>query len=275
MIDREDGDKAPFLSCRGICHSYQGKDVLSELDLSIQEGEFVTLVGPSGCGKSTLLRLIIGQEQVSSGEIILCGQPIGPPNPQRGVVFQNYSLFPHLTVLENVILSKKLGLSRWAWRNLRREVEEEGRDMLQMVKMMDHAKKYPHQLSGGQRQRVAIAQTLLQKPTILCMDEPFSALDPKTRESLQLFLKEIWKDYKMTILFVTHDLEEALILGTRLVSLGVNQSSATNGSEVLIDRDISDPCIQATLDAERRNKLRGIPEEIRRLATDPNMDDGV
>jgi NitT/TauT family transport system ATP-binding protein len=107
------------------------------------------------------------------------------------------------------------------------------------------------------------------------MDEPFSALDPKTRESLQLFLKEIWKDFRMTILFVTHDLEEALILGTRLVSLGANQSSSANGSKVLIDRDISDPCIQATLDAERRNKLRGIPEEIRRLATDPNMDDGV
>ena len=275
MIDREDGERAPFLSCRGICHSYQGKDVLSELDLSIQEGEFVTLVGPSGCGKSTLLRLIIGQEKVSSGEITLCGQPIGPPDPKRGVVFQNYSLFPHLTVLENVILSRKLGLSRWAWRDLRREAEEEGRDMLQMVKMMDHAKKYPHQLSGGQRQRVAIAQTLLQKPTILCLDEPFSALDPKTRESLQLFLKEIWKDFKMTILFVTHDLEEALILGTRLVSLGADQSSLANGSKVLIDRDISDPCIQATLDAERRNKLRGIPQEIRSLATDPSMDDGV
>ena len=275
MIDQEVGERAPFLSCRGICHSYQGKDVLSELDLSIQEGEFVTLVGPSGCGKSTLLRLIIGQEQVSSGEIILCGQPIGPPDPKRGVVFQNYSLFPHLTVLENVMLSRKLGLSRWAWRNLRREAEEEGRDMLQMVKMMDHAKKYPHQLSGGQRQRVAIAQTLLQKPTILCMDEPFSALDPKTRESLQLFLKEIWRDFKMTILFVTHDLEEALILGTRLVSLGADQSSLAIGSKVLIDRDISDPCIQATLDAERRNKLRGIPQEIRSLATDSSMDDGV
>ena len=275
MIDQEVGERAPFLSCRGICHSYQGKDVLSELDLSIQEGEFVALVGPSGCGKSTLLRLIIGQEQVSSGEIILCGQALGPPDPKRGVVFQNYSLFPHLTVLENVILSRKLGLSRWAWRDLRREAEEEGRDMLQMVKMMEHAKKYPHQLSGGQRQRVAIVQTLLQKPTILCLDEPFSALDPKTRESLQLFLKEIWRDFKMTILFVTHDLEEALILGTRLVSLGANQSSSANGSKVLIDRDISDPCIQATLDAERRNKLRGIPEEIRRLATDPSMDVGV
>ena len=255
MIDQEVGERAPFLSCRGICHSYQGKDVLSELDLSIQEGEFVTLVGPSGCGKSTLLRLIIGQEQVSSGEIILCGQALGPPDPKRGVVFQNYSLFPHLTVLENVILSRKLGLSRWSWRDLRREAEEEGRDMLKMVKMMEHAKKYPHQLSGGQRQRVAIAQTLLQKPTILCLDEPFSALDPKTRESLQLFLKEIWRDFKMTILFVTHDLEEALILGTRLVSLGADQSFPTNGSKVLIDRDISDPCIQATLDAERRNKL--------------------
>ena len=275
MIDQEVGERAPFLSCRGICHSYQGKDVLLELDLSIQEGEFVTLVGPSGCGKSTLLRLIIGQEQVSSGEIILCGQAIGPPDPKRGVVFQNYSLFPHLTVLENVILSRKLGLSRWAWRDLRREAEEEGRDMLQMVKMMEHAKKYPHQLSGGQRQRVAIAQTLLQKPTILCLDEPFSALDPKTRESLQLFLKEIWRDFKMTILFVTHDLEEALILGTRLVSLGADQSSLANGSKVLIDRDISDPCIQATLDAEKRNKLRGIPQEIRSLATDPSMDDGV
>ena len=146
--------------------------------------------------------------------------------------------------------------------------------MLQMVEMSEHAKKYPHQLSGGQRQRVSIAQTLLQKPTILCMDEPFSALDPKTRESLQRFLTEIWKDFKMTILFVTHDLEEALILGTRLVSLGADPDSRTDGSKVLIDRDISDPCIQATIYSERKNKLRGIPEEIRRLATDIYLDDG-
>ena len=274
MTDREFEETDAFLSCKSVCHSYQGKGVLTDLDFSIQEGEFVTLVGPSGCGKSTLLRLIIGQEPVESGDIALCGRPIGPPDSKRGVVFQNYSLFPHLTVLENVILSKKLGLSRWAWRNLRQKSEEQGRDMLQMVKMLEHAKKYPHQLSGGQRQRVSIAQTLLQKPTILCMDEPFSALDPKTRESLQRFLKEIWKDFKMTILFVTHDLEEALILGTRLVSLGADPDSPTNGSKVLIDRDISDPCIQATIYSERKNKLRGIPEEIRRLATDIYLDDG-
>ena len=114
--------------------------------------------------------------------------------------------------------------------------------------------KYPHQLSGGQRQRVAIAQTLLQKPTILCMDEPFSALDPKTRESAALSEGNL-ENFKMTILFVTHDFEEALILGTRLVSLGVNRNPA-NSSEVLIDRDISDPCIQATLDAERKQVAR-------------------
>lgn len=199
---------------------YGPKRVLDNIDLSVAAGELCALVGPSGCGKSTLLRLILGQEQPTVGQIYIEGKPVSFPDPSRGIVFQRYSLFPHLTVLDNVLLGKRLTAGRW-WLPWPSKVEwrDEAMAYLERVRLIDAAHKYPHELSGGMQQRVAIAQALIMKPPALLMDEPFGALDPDTREDLQLFLLDLWESEKLTVFFITHDLEEACFLGTRLLVL--------------------------------------------------------
>lgn len=199
---------------------YGDKRILNDIDLSVSEGEFVSVVGPSGCGKSTLLRIILGQERASDGIVLFNGEPISEPSVDRGIVYQRYSLFPNKTVLENVLLGKKL---RKGWRGLfsfldnMEDEKEEAMEYLRRVKLEDAYNKYPHELSGGMQQRVAIAQTLIMKPKVILMDEPFGALDPGTREEMQVFLAELWEENNLTIFFVTHDLEEAVFLGTRLL----------------------------------------------------------
>lgn len=199
---------------------YGDKRVLDNVDLSVSAGELCALVGPSGCGKSTLLRLILGQEQPSSGRVFIEGKPAGFPDPNRGIVFQRYSLFPHLTVLDNVLLGKRLSHGHWwlPWPK-RGEWHDEAMSYLERVRLADAINKYPHELSGGMQQRVAIAQSLIMKPPALLMDEPFGALDPDTREDLQLFLLDLWETEKLTVFFVTHDLEEACFVGSRLLVL--------------------------------------------------------
>ncbi|MGR9044505.1 MAG: ABC transporter ATP-binding protein [Gammaproteobacteria bacterium] len=199
---------------------YGTKRVLDNIDLTVSVGELCALVGPSGCGKSTLLRLILGQEEPTSGQIYIEGRPVRFPDPSRGIVFQKYSLFPHLTVLDNVLLGKRLTHGRWwlPWPS-RREWRDEALSYLERVRLGDAVDKYPHELSGGMQQRVAIAQALIMKPPALLMDEPFGALDPDTREDLQLFLLDLWETEKLTVFFITHDLEEACFLGTRLLVL--------------------------------------------------------
>jgi len=199
--------------------SYGPRRILENIDLAVHAGEFCTIVGPSGCGKSTLFRLILGQERPTSGELRIEGAPGGLPDTRRGIVYQKYSLLPHLTVLDNVILGKRLLLYPWEWLLKRRECREVGMQLLSRVRLTDEAMKYPHQLSGGQQQRVAIAQALITKPKILLMDEPFGALDSGTREDMQAFLLELWEETGTTIFFVTHDLEEAVYLGTRVLVL--------------------------------------------------------
>ena len=208
-MDLENG-----LIVEDVYKSYGTKVVLDNLDLRVRNGEFCTLVGPSGCGKSTLLRLILGEEQPSAGRISLNGKLLGPPSVQRGIVFQRYSLFPHLSVADNVSLGLRLGNRVSA-----KEARAEAMQYLERMRLAEHASKYPHQLSGGMQQRVAIAQSLIMKPEILLMDEPFGALDPDTREDMQLFLLELWEQEQMTLFFVTHDLGEAAFLGTRLLVL--------------------------------------------------------
>lgn len=199
---------------------YGSKRVLDNVDLNVTDGEFCALVGPSGCGKSTLLRLILGQEQPTLGQVLIEGQKAGFPDIHRGIVFQKYSLFPHLTVLENVLLGKRLTNNRWwlPWPK-NKQFAEEAMHYLEQVRLTDACHKYPHELSGGMQQRAAIAQALIMKPPALLMDEPFGALDPDTREDVQLFLLDLWKKEKLTIFFVTHDLEEACFLGSRLLVL--------------------------------------------------------
>jgi NitT/TauT family transport system ATP-binding protein len=208
-----------FLIVDHVVKAYGDHIVLENVNLKMDQGELTTVVGPSGCGKSTLLRLILGQEQPTLGRVTVDEVDVGPPGPDRGIVFQKYALFPHLTVLENIMLGDQLPLGMiQAWSN-RKKIRAEGLQYLEYVRLAEHAYKYPHQLSGGMQQRVAIAQALIKKPKILMMDEPFGALDPGTREAMQVLILDLWKEHDMTIFFVTHDLEEAVYLGTRILVL--------------------------------------------------------
>ena len=224
--------------------------ILNDIDLSVKKGEFCTVVGPSGCGKSTLLRLILGQEKQTSGIVHLNGDEIGMPCSRRGIVYQNYSLFPHKTVFENVMSHYKFNNSifkRMLNKAEYKKAEEEAMHYIKKVKLTGSENKFPDELSGGMRQRAAIAQSLIAKPEILLMDEPFSALDPGTREDLQLFTKEIWEENNMTIFFVSHDLEESIFLGTRVLVVSQHYECPTKknnedhdlGSLIVSDYDIS------------------------------------
>ena len=221
---------------------YGEKTILNDIDLVVRKGEFCTVVGPSGCGKSTLLRMILGQEDPTSGAIFIDGKPVELPNTDRGIVYQRYSLFPNLSVLDNVLLGKTLRLNPFEIRRQRKAFIDEAMVYLERVRLAEHAHKLPHELSGGMQQRVAIAQALLANPKILLMDEPFGALDPETREEMQVFILELWEKTGMTIFFVTHDLEEALFLGSRLFVLSqfyTNSSDLTgkkrHGAKIVAD----------------------------------------
>jgi NitT/TauT family transport system ATP-binding protein len=211
--------------------AYGEKMVLRDIDLAVAERELCTVVGPSGCGKSTLLRLVLGQEKPTKGTVLIDGRPVDRPGPDRGIVYQKYSLFPHLSVWDNVVLGKELsaGLVERFRRN--KEFREEALYFLDKVKLSEHKTKYPHELSGGMQQRVALAQTLIMRPKILLMDEPFGALDPGTREDMQVFLLDLWEEFEMTVFLVTHDLEEAVFLGTRIFVLSQYYSDC-NGDAV-------------------------------------------
>ena len=179
---------------------------LAQIDLDVQDGDFVALLGPSGCGKSTLLNLVAGFEQASSGTLHVHGQPVDKPGPERGVVFQEAALFPWLSVWENVIFGPKTqGQSP-------KDYVERANDMLRIVGLSDFKNHLPVQLSGGMRQRVGIARILTLGSRVLLMDEPFGALDAQTRLTMQELLLSVWQQLKPTIVFVTHDIDEALFL---------------------------------------------------------------
>ncbi len=201
--------------------------VLNDIDLKVRSGEFITIIGPSGCGKSTLLRLILGSQKPTSGTLLYEGKHIDCPDRHRGIVFQKYSLFPHLTVLENLVFGLDMEafsipgrvLLPFKYRAKRKEFREKAREFLHRVGLEKEGDKYPQQLSGGMSQRVAIVQSLIMQPRILLMDEPFGALDDSTRQDMQLFILEQWEKHKMTVFFVTHDLEEAVFLASRTLVL--------------------------------------------------------
>lgn len=186
--------------------------VFSGFDLEVKDGEFVSLLGPSGCGKSTLLNMIAGLDRSSEGEILLNGRQIDAPGPDRGVVFQEAALMPWLNVLENVMFSLK--------DTNKQQATEIAMDFLKLVHLSKFIHSYPHELSGGMRQRVAIARALAMDPEILLMDEPFGALDEQTRMMLHRELQYIWLQTKKTIIFVTHNIREAVQLSDRIVLMG-------------------------------------------------------
>ncbi|KPZ07609.1 ABC transporter ATP-binding protein [Pseudomonas tremae] len=210
-----------FISVRNVWQQYDDQVVLEGLNLDVAEGEFCTLVGASGCGKSTFLRLLLGQETPSRGLITLDGQALlNEPDASRGVVFQRYSVFPHLSVLDNVALGLELPRAAWLGRlfgQAKREAREQAAQLLSKVGLGHALEKYPTQLSGGMQQRLAIAQALIMKPRILLLDEPFGALDPGIRKDMHHLLLELWRETKLTVFMVTHDLSEGFNLGTRLL----------------------------------------------------------
>jgi NitT/TauT family transport system ATP-binding protein len=190
--------------------------VFDQVTLSIHRREFICVVGPSGCGKSTLARIVAGLDEATSGEVLLNEQAVTGPGPDRGMVFQGYTLFPWLTVKRNVMFGLKMHGKADV------TAESEAREWLDMVGLAKFENLYPHELSGGMKQRVAIARALANNPRILIMDEPFAALDAQTRCNMQAYLLQIWKKVDATILFITHDLDEAAYLADRILVMGVN-----------------------------------------------------
>lgn len=209
------------VSIRNLWKSYGDQVVLERINLEIAPRSFVALVGPSGCGKSTFLRMLLSQETPSKGEILVDGQPLAPePTPERGVVFQRYSVFQHLTVQDNVILGLEFAQSAFLGRLFgaaRRRAIAQAEEMLEAVGLTRARHAYPASLSGGMQQRLAIAQALIRRPKILLLDEPFGALDPGTRASMHELIRRLWRATQMTIFLVTHDLSEGFQLGTRLL----------------------------------------------------------
>lgn len=199
---------------------YGDNVVLENINVSVKEGEFITIVGTSGCGKTTFLKLLLGIEQPTRGEILLDGKTLpAEPNPDRGIVFQRYSVFPHLTVLQNVMIAKEFEGSPFTGRSFgkgRSVIKAEAITMLKSVGLDDALDKYPTELSGGMQQRLALAQALIKKPRILLLDEPFGALDPGIRNDMHHLALDIWKESGLNIFMITHDLAEGFHLGTRL-----------------------------------------------------------
>ena len=209
-----------IIEMKNLWKEYGDQVVLERLNATVQEGEFVTVVGASGCGKTTFLKLLLGTEQASRGELLLDGQPLpGEPDDSRGIVFQRYSVLIHLTALENVMLGGELQHSPWlgfSFGKRRKQLQKDALAMLESVGLSHAVNKYPHELSGGMQQRLALAQALIKKPRILLLDEPFGALDPGIRADMHKLVLSLWKEQRLTVFMITHDINEGFYLGTRL-----------------------------------------------------------
>lgn len=202
-----------LLEIRNVVKTFGDYTAVNHVSLSIEAGEFFTLLGPSGCGKTTLLRMLAGFDQPDSGRIFLDGKDITTTPPEKRpvhTVFQNYAIFPHMTVMQNIAFP--LQMAKYDLPTIKERVQE----VLEDVDMVQYANRYPHELSGGQRQRVAIARALVSRPRLLLLDEPLSALDAKLREQMQLELIELQRDIGITFVYVTHDQGEALALSHRI-----------------------------------------------------------
>lgn len=211
--------------------SLQGPvQALKDINFRIHRREFICVIGPSGCGKSTLIRMLAGLDSHTAGEILLDGKPVEGPGSDRGMVFQGYTLFPWLTVKQNVMFGPRMhGQGKL-------QAEREALQWLELVGLEKFSDAYPHQLSGGMKQRVAIARALVNQPRILLMDEPFGALDAQTRAKMQAHLLDIWKNIDITILFITHDLDEAIYLADRILVLKAHPGEVQEFIEVPVPR---------------------------------------
>ncbi|OUY07135.1 ABC transporter ATP-binding protein [Acinetobacter populi] len=211
-------------------HDHIKRTILKQIDLKIHQREFICIIGPSGCGKSTLSRVVAGLDDFDSGKVLVDGKPIQGTSPERGMVFQGYTLFPWKTVKENVMFGPLMkGISRT-------RAEEMAREWIGIIGLEKYENQFPHELSGGMKQRVAIARALVNEPKLLLMDEPFGALDPYTRQKMQKHLLDLWQNIDITILFVTHDMDEAILLADRIVALKANPGEIREIIEVNLPR---------------------------------------
>jgi ABC-type nitrate/sulfonate/bicarbonate transport system ATPase subunit len=248
----------PFIAFRNVRKTFrdarEGRMVhaIEDISLDIHRGEFVTVIGPSGCGKTTLLNILAGFEQPSAGQVLLEGEPIKQPGADRGVVFQEYALFPWLTLRQNVEYGPR---ERGLTASLVRQLADR---TLAMVRLSGAENRYPHELSGGMRQRAALARVLVNDPKILLMDEPFAALDAQTRARLQQEVARLWVDTRKTVFFVTHSVEEAVLLGDRVIAMTAlpGRLKADVQIELARPRDPTSPAFN-----ERRRDLESLLTE--------------
>jgi NitT/TauT family transport system ATP-binding protein len=210
----------PLIEARHLWREYGSNVVLEDISIGVKEGEFITIVGASGCGKTTFLRMLLGVDKPTRGVLLLDDVPIpDEPGPDRGIVFQKYSVFPHLDVLENVVIGLEFAqapLFGSLFGSKKRTAVQQAKDVLDAVGLSHALRKFPSELSGGMQQRLAIAQSLIKKPRILLLDEPFGALDPGIRKDMHQLILSLWRETGVTIFMITHDLEEGFYLGTRL-----------------------------------------------------------
>ncbi|ADQ68729.1 ABC transporter ATP-binding protein [Halogeometricum borinquense] len=229
----ETGSGTPVIEVSGVSKRYDNRqtvDALRDVSLTVEDGEFVCLVGPSGCGKTTLFRIVAGLEPPTSGDVFVTGSPVTGPGIDRGMVFQEYNLFPWRTVEGNV----RFGLEQPACDcpDCTARVEE----LIDLVGLTGFEDAYPKELSGGMKQRVAVARALAVDPEILLLDEPFGSIDAQTRDHLQRELLDIWQETEKTILFVTHEIEEAVTLADRIVVLGSNPDDSITTVDIDVER---------------------------------------
>jgi len=252
------------ITIRNVTKTFPGRGdaaefrALDNVSLDIAAGEFVTLVGPSGCGKSTLLDLVAGLTEPTSGELLIGGTPITGPGLDRGVVFQQYALFPWRTAQANIEFGLEIkGVGR-------RKRAERAREVLDLVGLTRFAKHYPHELSGGMRQRVAIARSLAYEPEVLLMDEPYAALDAQTREALQSDLRAIWERTGTTILFITHGIDEAIFLGQRVAVMTSQPGRIKTIIPIeLANRDVVNGASEATGNLNGASEATGRVNDLR------------
>jgi NitT/TauT family transport system ATP-binding protein len=242
-------ERPVVLELEHLTRSFPGErgpvTALRDIHFKVHRREFICVIGASGCGKSTLIRLLAGLDQPSSGRILLDGKPVSAPGPERGMVFQGYTLFPWATLTRNVMFGLEMkGVDKT-------NAEREARQWLSLVGLDKFADHYPAQISGGMKQRTAIARALAAQPRILLMDEPFGALDAQTRAHMQTHLLEIWRNVDVTVLFITHDLDEAILLADRILVLKAHPGEIAEIIEVPVPRprhadQLSSPEFQAT-----------------------------
>lgn len=254
-----------LIEAKNLCKSFGDNIVLENLNLQVEEGEFVTMVGTSGCGKSTFLNLLLGSDTASSGLLLLDGKPIpAEPSSDRGIVFQQYSVFPHLSVLNNVVAAKSFSQGNFTghlFGAAKKEAVKEAEEILGQVGLSHALHRYPHELSGGMKQRLAIAQALLGKPRILLLDEPFGALDPGIRGDMHKLILDLWREYQLTVFMVTHDLKEGFYLGTRLCVFDKRrhdpQAPNAFGAHITYDLPVSE--MSKTVYEEIDDDMRPVP----------------